>query len=209
MTVTLHFVRHGQEVEGFRGGWSRYGLSEFGQRQVHALVARCRRERLQVDTVISSDLPRAWETGEPLAEALGVPLIPCEQWREANNGVLAGMPNGEAERLYPGLYWHKLEMQQTYPGGESPIHFRDRVMAALEGLCRAAETGQVGPRVLAVTHGGPIRVVASAVLGLEWTNAKSIIAVGETSLHTIQRRGAEWSLLRLNDTAHLADLSAS
>jgi broad specificity phosphatase PhoE len=57
---------------------------------------------------ISSDLPRALETAAIISRAVGVPMIQSAEWREVNNGVLAGMKNAEVEAQWPGLYWRAL-----------------------------------------------------------------------------------------------------
>ena len=104
-TPAIHLVRHGHHPGGFRGGWSRHSLSRLGRIQSSLLANRLRQEGTKVNTFISSDLPRAGETADILAQASLVSVSFDDGWREVNNGVLAGLPDDKASSLYPGLFW--------------------------------------------------------------------------------------------------------
>ena len=67
-----------------------------------------KKEEFGIKKILSSDLSRARETADILAEALDLPMITDERLREADNGDLAGMPNKEALEKYPGLYRNKI-----------------------------------------------------------------------------------------------------
>jgi probable phosphoglycerate mutase len=83
--------------------------------QSRALAARLHEEWMSVDLIPSSDLPRAAETTEIIAREIPVLVRYAPEWRETNNGDLAGMLNSEAEERYPGLYFASLEMDEPYP----------------------------------------------------------------------------------------------
>ena len=100
--LQIHLVRHGHHPSGFRGGWSNHSLSNLGRAQGSLLADRLLREGFNIDTLVSSDLPRAKETADILGQALNVPVLLDEEWREVNNGVLAGMPDDQAQSRYPG-----------------------------------------------------------------------------------------------------------
>lgn len=205
-TPEIHFVRHGHHPEGFRGGWSSHSLSRLGEVQSSLLAERLRREGTVVDTLISSDLPRAADTAEILAQALNVAVSPAAEWREVDNGVLAGMPEEQAQAMYPGLYWSSLEPDQPYPGGESPAAFHRRIEGAFRNLCDRILRGQIGPRVMVVMHGGPIRVVLSLVEGTPWSNKGPSTRVHETGVFSLAWTGETWSVTHEDDVAHLAGL---
>ncbi|MGN9162384.1 histidine phosphatase family protein [Clostridium sulfidigenes] len=44
-----------------------------------------------MNKIISSDLRRAVETAKEIESKLNIPVKYCSDWREINNGVLAGM----------------------------------------------------------------------------------------------------------------------
>lgn len=204
----LHLVRHGEHPPAFRGGWSERGLTEQGHRQAAALSARLAQEGWRVDTLISSDLPRAIETAHHVSQALGVSVIPSEIWREVNNGLLAGMPNVEAEVRFPGLYWSTLRMDQPYPGGESPAQFHARIQRAFDALEADATRGTLGRVIMVITHGGVIDVVYHLALRQPWSNAGPGFPAAPTSLHSFVFEADAWSITRRHDVAHLEGIAA-
>ncbi len=202
--MELHLVRHGNDAVGYRGGWAQFGLTALGRRQASALAEWIQREGFSVDTLLASDLPRARETAEILAPALGLPLLLTPDWREANNGSLAGMPEPVVRQRYPGLFFGTLEMDQPYPGGgESPGSFQERVLKAMEYLFRQVQTGGIGPRVMVVTHGGVIRIITAMVASVPWSNRLKGFPASETSLHSFRLSRGHWEVVRQNCCDHL------
>ena len=65
---------------------------------------------------------------------MNIPIELSPEWRETNNGVLAGMPNEQALQMYPGLFYNSLGMDDQYPGGESPRENYERIKIAFEKL---------------------------------------------------------------------------
>lgn len=97
---------------------------------------------------------------------LPVTLLP--QFREVNNGVLAGMPKSEAAEKYPGLYFASLDFDESYPNGESPATFYKRIRLAWANFKAVASENKMTP--LLVTHGGVINVILCIENGAEYTN---------------------------------------
>ncbi|HYF77459.1 MAG TPA: GrpB family protein, partial [Symbiobacteriaceae bacterium] len=176
-----------------------------GRAQVWALAQRLRSEGWQFDTLITSDLPRAAQTAAAIAEALCIgDVTPAPQWREVNNGLLAGMANVDVEERYPGLYWSALAPDEPYPGGgDSPNSFARRISEAFAQLCADLEAGRVGPRVAVITHGGVIDVVGALVTGQPWSNRGKGFRCAETGIYSLERKDGCWVMARQNDHAHL------
>ena len=90
----IYLMRHGQDDESRFGGWSSYGLTDEGKVQVEksakSLVGK------GISHIFSSDLVRAKETADIAAKKLCLPVTLLPEFREVNNGVLAGMPKSEA-----------------------------------------------------------------------------------------------------------------
>ncbi|WP_440117761.1 histidine phosphatase family protein [Paenibacillus sp. QZ-Y1] len=127
--MKIFLVRHGMDEEGYRGGWSQRGLIEQGIIQSERLgdYLYHHLEQFNINTVISSDLPRAVQTAKELEKRLNIKGDYLKDWREMNNGDLAGMPNKEAEVKYAGVYFNTLGMDTPFPGGESPRSFYNRI----------------------------------------------------------------------------------
>ena len=147
------FLRHGQDPLGFRGGWSSYGLTEEGVLQAHNVGKKLMEFR--IDLIISSDLERAKQTTKIISKYCEAPVLFDADWREINNGRLAGMPNDLAEILFPGVYYNTLEMNEKYPDGESPNDFFSRIEKAYSKIAG------IDKNILVVTHSGVISVCCS------------------------------------------------
>lgn len=118
-------------------------LSERGHSQAAALARRLAGE--PIVQLWSSDLPRAWQTAAPIAQAAGVVIRPWPGLQERNFGDLRGRP-------YESLGFDPLAMPEAPPGGESVAAFEARIDAALDDALAAAASGGTGCMVL-VSHG--------------------------------------------------------
>ncbi len=181
--MRLLFLRHGQDDESCRGGWSTLGLVPEGAEQSRRAAEYLRSSEYDIRGLFSSDLPRAMETAEYLSDALGLPIQKEAALREMNNGVLAGMANSEAQEKYPGLYFSTLGMEEAYPGGESPLAFFRRVQAWFAQL-RENPPATEGD-LLVVTHGGVINILCHLVWGIPWSNQRKSVPAGPCSLHVL------------------------
>lgn len=183
--MKLFLLRHAKDIEGYRGGWSQIGLSEEGlmQAEMIANYISSVKNELNIKRIISSDLRRAVQTALPICEKLKLNIELSEKWRETNNGNLAGLENDLANKLYPGLYFSSLEMDQRYPGGESPQENFERINQSFKDLL--AELNPMEGNVLLVTHGGVINILYHIVKGLHWTNKNTLLESENISLHCI------------------------
>ena len=165
--VELHVVRHGKDEEDKLGGWSENHLIERGIEQAKALKDQIDDD---YDVFISSDLLRTKETSEILNEKLHMNIIFDQDFREVNNGILKNMTKEEFKQKYEGAYFRSLDMDESYPGGESPNQFFTRIKNA---LVRILEENR-NKKILLVTHGGVITVILCLVYGYAYTNTIKI-----------------------------------
>ncbi|MFE4710627.1 histidine phosphatase family protein [Paenibacillus sp. NPDC056722] len=196
----VYFLRHGADEEGYRGGWSMRGLTDLGLEQSEQLgnFLLSNTTSFNIRHIISSDLTRALETAERIADKLALDIEESIVWRETNNGVLAGMPNEAAEKLYPGLYFSSLQWDQRYPGGESPKENFARIEEAFQQLCATSIAQSSTENVLVVTHGGVINIIYHILKGLKWSNTNKFFPADNASLHKIEFRGDRWELSQEN-----------
>ena len=199
-------IRHGESqaaldgvVAGVRGCT---GLSERGREQVEALRDRLARTgELTADVLVSSTLPRAIETAEIIAPAVGA----AEIERDCD---LCELHPGECDTLTWVEYAERYGVDMgadpytpISPGGESLAEFNVRVGRALSRLAQQHE----GRSVVVACHGGVVVGSVLALLGLpaqSWPTAD--LAVTNTSITEWERQGGRWKLMRFNDAAHLA-----
>ena len=163
----IYLMRHGADPSDRYGGWSTYGLTETGKAQVHSVTnSLCSKGITQI---YSSDLVRAKETAEIVSNALSLGITYLPQFRESNNGLLAGMLKSEAVVKYPGVYWNALGWTETWPEGESPDQFFHRIQCAWYEFKK-----RVGKdNVLLVSHGGVMNIILCLENGIPYTNKKT------------------------------------
>lgn len=200
-------VRHGEaehNVGDLTGGWTDSSLTPLGERQAAAVAERLGRELRGTEVrLLSSDLRRARQTTEAIAEALGAEAECSADLREFNNGVAANKRREEVQELYvePGdsfLDW------QPYPEAETWRRFHLRVASYMDRVMESQDKP-----LLMVCHGGTIVQIVSwwlrlPVETLNWVNFHSY-PTGVTVL--TETKWGERRLERLNDTSHLRDMS--
>ncbi|HEY3462506.1 MAG TPA: histidine phosphatase family protein [Gaiellaceae bacterium] len=148
MTALL-LVRHGEtdwNADGRLQGQTDRPLSDFGRRQARQLADELADEELEA--IYSSDLSRARETAEIVAERLELPVVLDPDLREKDWGTWEGLTAVERDRV---------EFV-----GESTEEHQKRILRALR---RISERHPGDGRVLVVTHGGSMRRVQTAALG--------------------------------------------
>ncbi len=142
-------VRHGQSTWNADGRWQGHAdppLSDLGRQQAKEAA----RHLGQVDLIVASDLQRARETAQILAEEAGVGPVELDPaYRERDAGVWTGMTRDEIEAAFPGA----LERRENPPGFEGDAALVERAMPALLAL---EPRGEV---IVVVSHGGLIGAV--------------------------------------------------
>jgi broad specificity phosphatase PhoE len=147
--TTLLLVRHGEtdwNADGRLQGQTDRPLTDFGRRQARELADELANEELAA--VYSSDLSRARETAEIVAERLGLPVVLDPDLREKDWGSWEGLTAVERDRV-------------EFVGESTEAH-QARILRALR---RIAERHPGDGSVLVVTHGGSMRRVQTATLG--------------------------------------------
>ena len=98
--MICYLVRHGRDDESVRGGWSGQSLTEEGVQQAKRLAEYVRenRDALDIRRLYTSDLPRARQTAEPVAQVLDMPLTKTARspawttsWRNKSIRDLSGV----------------------------------------------------------------------------------------------------------------------
>jgi broad specificity phosphatase PhoE len=171
-------VRHAQAaVPDEQGRYFSEGavpLSEKGHQQARLLAESLR--GLHVDRMWSSDLLRAAQTAEHLADALGVSPVHVKALREVNCGLFDGTTIAELRSEHAEyVSWVEAGFQQgfatpqrhfradlRFPDGESVMDMAQRAIPAFLQVCDVP-AGRVS---VVVSHAWVICVVLCHVLGL-------------------------------------------
>jgi probable phosphoglycerate mutase len=200
----LILIRHGEtdwNRERRFQGHADIGLNPNGQQQAHRLAARLATESF--DAIHSSDLRRARDSVQALADGLGLPLQLDAGLREQSFGVMEGLlPQQVAER-WPEVWqqWALHDADWAPPGGESTRQFHARVLAAVRRIA-AAHHGQ---QVLVATHGGVLDMLWRDVHGLPLQGARDC-HIPNCGINRLQLDDERLTILQWADDAHMADL---
>jgi probable phosphoglycerate mutase len=182
--MNIFLVRHGKDDDKYRGGWSNLPLIQEGiiQSKLLAEYLKDKESKYNIQIIISSDLLRTKQTAEIIQKELCVPVHYTYQLREINNGKLAGMLNEDVLKLYPGLYFSSLKMNEKYPGGESPKNFYDRIKSSFYDILEKYKSYD---NILLVTHSGVINIICCIVKGVEWSNSMKNFEVSNAAIHKL------------------------
>lgn len=173
-------MRHGEDDDFRLGGWSDAGLTPNGIEQVRKACERLADNAYDIRHIFASDLQRAKETADIVSERLGLSVTYLKEFRETNNGDLAGIPKERFRKEYPGLYYSSLEWEQQYPNGESPKQFYERVREAWKEFKSRAEA--LDGNALLVTHAGVIDVIRCIEAGIRYTNKETRFRVAPAEI---------------------------
>ncbi|MEN8655461.1 histidine phosphatase family protein [Streptomyces sp. 21So2-11] len=213
MTITtrLTIARHGQarcNVDGRVGGPKTCtGLTDHGRWQIELLAARLadqQRAGPAFDALHSGPRLRLQESGQILADALGLPL--------ATDPGLDGPHHGQAD----GMLWHDVEdafqgAPRTHPdrpyapGSDTWNNYLTRATGHLATLLQRYE----GRHVLLAAHGETIHAAYHLLLQVPTeTSAHTDLGTHHAGLTLFEHHhdpygNQYWVLAYLNDTAHL------
>lgn len=182
-------VRHGEShwnVEQRYQGQADSGLTERGRAQAAQAARTLVQELGRLETVWSSDLPRARDTAQAYADLSGATVVEDDRLREVSVGDWSGRTLEEVAQELPDVVAaSKAGLDPRRGGGETFVEQRARVSACLEDLAR---TGL--ERVLVFTHGGAIQVGAAYAAGLPSPGHQSMAPASNCS-QTVLRVGTE------------------
>lgn len=199
----FYLVRHG-EAEGNAErrllGWLDVPLSARGREEVKAVAWRLAAS--PVVGVISSDLIRAAETAETIAERHGLEVAPDPRLREIDNGEWTGLLPEEIASRWPRL-WDRLLRGEDFarPGGESWVEVRKRAVQVIEEAPPAGE----GEVIVLVTHGGTALTLLAWAAGVPPGGdafSGPFAPLRTASISALAMPGA-W-IVAVNDAGHLA-----
>ncbi len=180
MATTIGLVRHG-ETDWNRDnrfqGHADPALNDTGRAQALALAAELATEGFTA--AYTSPLRRAAETAAILAGALRVAVVAEASLMEVDVGSWSGLTRAEVEARFPDGFARWLEYGHGWDDGETYDELGHRVVSGLVDIARR----HPGERVLAVTHGGPIRSALASTEGVPFEEARrSIHIVGNCAV---------------------------
>jgi broad specificity phosphatase PhoE len=198
-------VRHGQSAgnaEGRFGGHGPTPLSELGREQAKITAQMLARER--IDAVYTSDLLRAVQTAQPLAELLDLPIVQTPAFRERHVGVLEGLTFDESKESFPKDYYALVNrnIHHVITKGESYRHLLRRATGELRDILRIHQ----GEKIVVYSHTGAICFLTLHLLGAinKYTKNTPWLVTSNCGVNRFEIRGRNnVRVLAINDTRHL------
>jgi probable phosphoglycerate mutase len=191
MTRSLILVRHGRtawNAENRAQGHADVALDEIGHAQAREVAPVL--ARLQPVALWSSDLARAVQTAEYVAEATGLPVHTDRRLREYDVGARQGLTAPEFAATFPDEYGAHGGGFSTrgVPGAETPEELAARYVPAVIEMIDGLQAGETA---LAVTHGAAMRVGIAGVLGWPLDQAATLGVLRNCAWVVLERRGDE------------------
>lgn len=194
-------IRHGEtdwNVDTRLQGQLDIPLNPTGHWQAARLAAAVADDRLSA--LYASDLSRAHQTAQALAQGNGGAVVLDPGLRERRFGIFQGMTFPEIEARWPAdaRRWRERDPDFTPEGGESLRVFFDRCVTTVHRLA-AAHAGQ---GIALVAHGGVMDCLYRAALGIELQAPRAWL-LGNASINRLLFTGTGLTLVGWSDTQHL------
>jgi broad specificity phosphatase PhoE len=194
----LYIWRHGRTLwnaEHRVQGQTDVELDETGHAQAKAAAVHLARHR--PDAIVSSDLRRAVQTAEHLAEHTGLPITLDPRLRERYFGVWQGLTDAEMQERHPELHalWRQGARDAAGLGMESMADLEKRAIAAFLDAAQALPGGST----VITAHGGTAKYGVAALLG--WPDGISRTLGPLANCHWIELRDTPnrgWQLWSYN-----------
>ncbi|HEY4334080.1 MAG TPA: histidine phosphatase family protein [Ilumatobacteraceae bacterium] len=205
----LIYVRHGESnttVARRIGGYRTCsGLSDLGRQQAQRLRDRwASAPEFTADALLSSQFPRARETAEILAPALGdLAVEVVDGFGEHDPGEdCDGITFDEFVKRHGERDWEHDPYSIGFPGGETLAAFHLRIGVTISATVRRFE----GKTVVIACHGGVVDAALRQALHAPSIGAFDIWTLNTSITELDLVRPGRWKLLRYNDAAHLVGL---
>ncbi len=200
----IYFIRHGESEANQRqifAGQTDVSLTPLGRRQ-----AACTAEYLRtvaLDAVYTSDLLRAVQTAQPVADSHGLPLRMRPALQEIHAGEWEGRPFTELMTRPDYRQWIQQIGLAHCAGGESVAELQSRIAAAVADIVRR----HPGGTVCIVTHAAAIRTQECLWRGVPLAQMHTVPWVSNASVTVADYTAPDTGHLLARDIhAHLGQL---
>jgi len=204
MSLRLWLIRHGESTWNAIGrvqGWADPPLSELGEWQANQVAQRL--ANVELTTVYTSTLQRAFQTAQIIADKVGLTPVPDLRLREHGMGEATGMIWSREAFFSRWPFLTEIANQgkpiRTHiPGAEPLDAFINRVNAAIHAIRQTHSEGDVA----VVAHGGVFRAYLADLLNASLGSAE--FSIDNVSISQIEFTEANFTKVRfVNDRCHL------
>ena len=198
--TVLILIRHGETIWNTQlrmQGSLDSDLTLKGESQIKALGEWMK--EVPFDYLYCSDSGRARKTAEAISKYTGHTLNFDKRLQEKNLGIFEGLTSEEAREQYPETFklFKTAGANYEIDQGESTQQLLDRALEVIEEI-RIRHPQKV---VVAVTHGGVVRVLMKHVLGIP-LDAPTQFLIGNTGIFRLVWR-EKWLVAEMGAEPHL------
>jgi probable phosphoglycerate mutase len=187
--------RHGRtewnDVQRFQGQMD-IALDEIGRAQ--ASEAAQRLARLDPDVIVASDLSRAAQTAQALADRTGLAVRLEAALRESSGGTWEGRLAADLRSDPSYVAW--LAGEDVPAGGsETRSQVADRAVAVVRQVAAGLEPGGLA---VVTSHGGAIRSIIGRMMGLPVEHWRSFGVLANCCWSVLEESRDAWRLVEHN-----------
>ena len=194
----VFIVRHGETDYNVEHRWQGHldvPLNKNGLYQAQSLAKYLQNE--PIDAIYSSDLKRAYDTAQAIADAKQMKVIAEARLREINLGVFQGLTNKQIQEAYP---YEKMQWDNNNKfspaEGESRHQVQERVHQAWQEITNQTDINTI----VLLSHGGTIRMLLARI----FPDRTERVKLKNTSISIIERQiDKVWYSSALNITPHI------
>ncbi len=200
-------IRHGEtawNVDTRIQGQLDIGLNDTGRWQAQRTAQALAHE--DIAAVYSSDLSRAFETAQTIANALSarsaLQVVPHLGLRERHFGHFQGKTWAEIETHWPddARLWRQRDPAWSPVEGESLLQLRERIAQCVHELAHQ----HTGEQIVLVAHGGVMDVLYRLATG-QSTQAPRTWHLGNAAINRLLWTPQGLSLVGWGDVSHFED----
>ena len=200
-------IRHGEtawNVDTRIQGQLDIGLNDTGRWQAQRTAQALAHE--DIAAVYSSDLSRAFETAQTIANALSargaLQVVPHLGLRERHFGHFQGKTWAEIETHWPedARLWRQRDPAWSPVEGESLLQLRERIAQCVHELAQQ----HTGEQIVLVAHGGVMDVLYRLATG-QSTQAPRTWHLGNAAINRLLWTPQGLSLVGWGDVSHFED----
>ena len=197
----IYLVRHGETLWNSTmrfQGFSDISLSDKGMAQAEKLSEKMKTKK--ISAIYSSDLKRAVETAECVANVHGLDVNIVPDLKEMCFGEWEGHTKEQIDKISPDqveLFFKNPDKIEP-PQGETFTKVQKRVCAAFYDIAKKHEDDDI----MIVSHGGSIRTVIADILGMHLSTVWRI-RQDNTAFNVINSYKDYFIISLLNDISHL------
>jgi probable phosphoglycerate mutase len=205
MSTNIVLIRHGEtawNAERRLQGHLDIALNAEGLRQAEALADALAGEH--IDTIFSSDLQRARQTAQAVADRKAMPLHTDVRLRERCFGGFEGLLYADIAQRFPREFaaWQAREVDAPMPEGARQAEtFRQFYQRSVQAIGELAEQHE-GQSLVLVAHGGVLECAYRAALGLSLETPRDF-PVLNASINRFRYQHGKLALLSWGEVAHL------